>query len=407
MKIAVFTDYFFPELGGIQDSIAITARSLGLRGHSIDIHAPRYGSSDYRRVNAAGRERDLGANVRIHRRLSLPFPSSTRQSRVALPSPLVLAALSGTARPDLIHTHSFFGLGLEAVLAGATLGIPVVGTNHTTIAGFGPHIPVSVGRAAAYVMWYYNRCDQVTAPSRSVFDELGLERLQRPHRIISNPIDIGLFTPVAATDRQAIGAAFGLSGPTITFAGRLGPEKNIEVVLRAVAALQDQGIAAELAIAGHGAQEPVLRALAAELRIAGRVRFLGTLAPDALARLLQISDIFAMPSTSETQSMVLLQAMASGVSVVAADSRALPEFVSPDNGILVEPHDSAAFAAAFSGLLGAPDRRRRLGAAGRRSVERYGVETVTDEWEVLYRSVLDRDQSRERAKGDQLRGAGV
>jgi len=407
MKIAVFTDYFFPELGGIQDSIAITARSLGLRGHTIDIHAPRYAAGDYRRVNATVRDHDLGANVRIHRSVSLPFPSSTRQSRVALPSPLVLAALSGPARPDIIHTHSFFGIGLEAVLAGAVFGIHVVGTNHTTIAGFGPHIPVSVDRAAAYVMWYYNRCDQVTAPSRSVFEELGMERLRRPHRVVSNPIDIALFTSVAEAERQELCARFGLPGPTITYAGRLGPEKNIDVILHAIAALRDQGIAADLAIAGHGAHEPMLRALAAELRIGERVRFLGTLAPENLARLLQISDIFAMPSTSETQSMALLQAMACGAAVVAANSRALPEFVSPDNGVLVEPHDSARLAAAFSELLGSPDWRRRLGAAGRRSVERYGVETVTDEWEVLYRSVLDRDQSRERAKGDQLRGAGV
>jgi glycosyltransferase involved in cell wall biosynthesis len=283
----------------------------------------------------------------------------------------------------------------------------VVGTNHTTIAGFGPHIPVSVARAATYVMWYYNRCDQVTAPSRSVFEELGLDRLRRPHRVISNPIDIGLFTPADTTERQRLCTRFGLTDPTITYAGRLGPEKNIEVVLHAVAALSDQGIAADLAIAGHGAHEPMLRAIAADLQIADRVKFVGTLAPDELARLLQISDIFTMMSTSETQSMALLQAMACGVAVVAANSRALPEFVSPDNGVLVEPRDSARLAAAFADLLGSPDRRCRMGAAGRRSVERYGVETVTDEWEMLYRSVLDRGPSRERAKGDQLRGAGI
>lgn len=407
MKIAVFSDYFFPELGGIQDSIAITARSLGLRGHSIAIHAPRYGAADYRQVSATLREPDLGDNVRIHRRWSVPFPSSTRQSRAALPSPLALAALTGRARPDIIHSHSFFGLGLEAVLAGAILGIPVIGTNHTTIAGFGPHIPVSVDRAAAYVVWYYNRCDQVTAPSRSVFEELGLARLRRPQRVISNPIESGLFTPGNAANRPASCARFGLPGPTITFAGRLGREKNIDVVLHAIAGLRDQGIAADLAIAGHGAHEPALRALAADLRIADRVRFLSTLPQAELARLLQISDIFVMPSTSETQSMVLLQAMASGVAVVAANSRALPEFVGPANGVLVEPHDSARLAVAFADLLGSPDLRCRLGAAGRRRVERYGVETVTDEWEVLYRSVLDRDQLRGRAKGDQLRGAGV
>jgi glycosyltransferase involved in cell wall biosynthesis len=93
-------------------------------------------------------------------------------------------------------------------------------------------------------------------------------------------------------------------------------------------------------------------------------------------------------STSETQSMALLQAMASGLPVIAADSRALPEFVCPANGVLVDPHDPVRLADGFADLLASPDRRWRLGLAGRRVAEKYGIETITDEWEALYRSVL-------------------
>jgi 1,2-diacylglycerol 3-alpha-glucosyltransferase len=345
--------------------------------------------------------------VRIHRRLSFPFPSSTRQSRAALPSPAAWMARAGKARPDVIHTHSFFGIGLEALLTASCLGIPVVGTNHTTIAGFGPHIPVSIDRAAAYVMWYYNRCDQVTAPSRSVFQELGMHRLLRPHRVISNPIDTQLFRPAEAAEQQALRARFALPGPTVTYAGRLGPEKNIDVILHAVANLRHQGIAVDLAIAGHGAHEPVLQAQAKTLRIERHVKFLWTLIPRDLAGLLQISDIFTLMSTSETQSMVMLQAMASGVPVVVANTRALPEFVGAAQGMLVDPYDSTRLADALKDLLTSPDRRLRMGAAGRRSAESYCIETVTDEWESLYGSVLHGGQSRERSKGDQLRRAGI
>jgi 1,2-diacylglycerol 3-alpha-glucosyltransferase len=388
MKIAMFTDYFFPELGGIQDSIATISRSLGQRGHQVDIHAPRYAEPDYRRIGVPMRERDLGGNVHVRRHRSLPFPSSTRQSRVALPSPIAPALLALREKPDLIHVHSFFGIGLEALLNGAVLGIPVIGTNHTTIAGFGPHIPISVDRVSAYVTWFHNRCDHVTAPSRSVFAELGMARLRRPHMVISNPIDTCLFTPVRAEERDALRARFGLTGSTITYAGRLGPEKNIEVLLHAVAILRDHGVGAELTIAGHGSHEPILRRLVARLRIDERVRFLGTLPQDKLAQLLRISDTFAIMSTSETQSMVLLQAMASGIPVVAADTRALPEFVTQANGLLVDPHDASQLARALGEVLASPERRVALGSAGRRCAEKYGVETVTDEWEALYRSVL-------------------
>ncbi len=390
----MFTDHFFPELGGIQDSVAITSRALAARGHHVDIYAPRYGARDYRRIGQPVGERDLGANVVVSRRLSLPVPSSTRQSRAALLSPVAPVLLARRARPDIVHVHSFFAIGLEALLTGAWLDVPVIGTNHWTVAGFGPHLPIRAERAAAYVTWFYNRCDFVTAPSRSVFDELGPNRLHPPVQVVSNPIDTGLFQPVRPDQRAALRARVGLRDPTITYAGRLGPEKNIEVLLSAVAALRDRGIAADLAIAGHGSHEAILRAMAERLGIGPCVRFLGTLAPDELARLLRISDIFSIMSTSETQSMVLLQAMASGVPVVAANTRALPEFVSPENGVLVDPHDPPGLAHAFAELLAAPERRARMGLAGRRTAERCSVAAVTDEWETLYRSVLEGRSSR-------------
>jgi 1,2-diacylglycerol 3-alpha-glucosyltransferase len=384
----MFTDYFFPELGGIQDSIATIARSLGRRGHAVDVYAPRYGKRDYSRIGAAARERDLGANVRVRRRPSLPFPSSTRQSRAAVLSPIGWASLVGDNKPDVIHTHSYFGIGLEAVMNGAVLRIPVIGTNHTTIAGFGPYIPISVARASAYVTWFYNRCACVTAPSRSVFDELRPADLRPPKFVVSNPIDTDLFTPGSVEELAALRARFGLTQPTITYAGRLGPEKNIEVLLQSMATLRDRGIVADLAIAGHGSHESVLRTLAADLEIGDRVRFLGTLPQAELAGLLRVSDAFAIMSMSETQSMVLLQAMSSGIPVVAALTRAFPEFVGPANGVLVDPHDSARLADVLAELLASPERRREMGVCGRKLAERYGVEIVTDEWETLYRSVL-------------------
>ena len=394
MRIAMFTDYFYPELGGIQDSVAIVSRALAARGHLIDIHAPRYGRRDYHRIDARMEEPDLGPNVRIFRRVSVPFPSSTRQSRAAFPSPRAAAALAHGPRPDIIHTHSFFGVGLEALLAGAWHGIPVIGTNHTTVSGFGPHVPVSVDRASRYVIWYYNKCVRITAPSRSVFADLGPERLKPRQHVVSNPIDTDLFRPPADPTRLSGRAAFGLSGPVIASAGRLAPEKNLDVLLHAIARLRDQGQPATLALAGHGSHEGALKRLAGRLAITDLVRFLGTLRPDDLVRLFQASDLFAIPSTSETQSMVLAQAMATGLPVVAANSRALPEFVGPERGLLVDPHDPGAFAEAFATLLRAdPAHRLRLGQAARAAAEALGVNHVTDWWEALYRSTLQERQA--------------
>ena len=100
------------------------------------------------------------------------------------------------------------------------------------------------------------------------------------------------------------------------------------------------------------------------------MKFLGTLAQAELAALFQAGDVFAIMSTSETQSMALLQAMASGLPVVAANSRALPEFVTEGNGRLVNADDETALTSVLRDLLDTPDQRRALGAGGLRSAAR-------------------------------------
>lgn len=392
----MFSDGFFPELGGVQDSVATLAAALGRRGHTVAVHAPRYAARDFAAVAEPVREIDLGANVAVRRRRSFRYPTSTAQSRMVMPSPFPSARLARRGRPDVIHVHSPFGLGLEGLLAGALLGVPVVGTNHTAIGAFLPRAPVDAARwGERYFAWFYARCDRVTAPSRSVFDDLGgAARLRRACRVVSNPIDADAFAPVPGPRRERIKAELGLSGATVTYAGRLGPEKNLEPVLEAVALVAGTHPAALLAVAGHGSHEPALRRLAARLGIEARVRFLGTLGKPALARLLQASDVFVTMSTSETQGMALLQAMACGVAVVGARSRALPEYIDGTNGLLVPPHDHLALARALAWLLDRPDRRRDLGAGGRRSAERCGVGAVTTQWEAIYLSMREEHRGR-------------
>ena len=186
----------------------------------------------------------------------------------------------------------------------------------------------------------------------------------------------------------------GMAGGVLVPGGAAQPTTQL-MLLHAVAALRDRGMLVDLAIAGHGSYEPILRALAKKLRTDAQIRFFGTLAQEDLADLLRASDTFAIMSTSETQSMVLLQAMASGVPVVAANSRALPEFVSAANGVLVDPHDVTQLTQVLADLLVSPAQCRQMGTAGRQCAERYRVETITDEWEALYRSVLHGSEPRE------------
>ena len=387
MRIAIFSDNFHPEIGGIQDSIEALAAELGARGHAVDFYAPRYGARDYARIGSPAAELDLGPGVRIRRFWSLPVASSTQQSRLVLPSPLRVVRALRRSRPDIVHSQTFFGLGLDALVGARRLGVPVIGTNHTAIRAFGPYIPLGTTWAEGFVIWYYNRCDMVTAPSRSVFEELGAGRLRPPLEVISNPIDVETFHPAPEGSREAMAGEHGLPMATLVYAGRLAAEKNIDTILRAVGLLRERAQPVTLALAGHGGARQHLEALAARLGIEHQVIFTGTLAKPQLARLFQLAQIFVNMSESETQSMALLQAMACGLPAIGANCRALPEFISDAHGFVIDARDHEALAERIGLLLGNSEVRGTLGRNAASFARRFSIGAVVDQWERAYRGV--------------------
>lgn len=400
MRIAIFTDSFHPELGGIQDAVAALARGLGGRGHAVLVNAPGACSSDYAQAGLEEQELELGENVLIRRYFSLPVPSSTRQSRLLLPTGRAARA-TRAFRPDVMHAHTFLGAGLEALLAAARRECPLVGTNHWAVREFGsyvPFIPRLAGRAGlCAVTSFYNRCTLVTAPSSSVLDEMRSFGLRRPCEVVSNPIDLQLFHAAGQADKRACKQRFGFGDATVLYAGRLAAEKNIDVLLRAFALVRSERPDATFVLAGHGSAESRLRALAAQLGLLRNVRFLGTLDQGTLARVMIAADVFAIASTSETQSMVTLQAMACGLPVVAARWRALPETLGEQAGLLAAAGDAADFAGKISRLLADPQIRSSMGAHATARAAQSGGERIVDAWESVYRKLITARHSSQEA----------
>jgi 1,2-diacylglycerol 3-alpha-glucosyltransferase len=399
MRILVFTDSFYPELGGIQDSICAMYRELGDRGHHILVCAPAAGRRDYSIAGLTHREIDLGGNVIIQRLLSLQVPSSTRQSRLALPTGRRWRSLA-EFRPDVVHSHTFLGAGWEAVFTARRLRLPLIGTNHWAIGEFADYFPVPaplfhrIGIGA--VNGYYNRCDLVTGPSRCVIDEMRAFGLRRPHSVISNPIDTVHFCPSPLSERTRLRKMLGFSTPTIIYAGRLAVEKRIDVLIRAVALLRLEFPDVLLVLAGHGTARDELERLAQDLAVKPHVRFLGTLGASALADAYRAADVFATASTSETQCMALLQAMSTGLPAVGARWRALPECIPDGAGLLAEPGNAEDFAAMLGLLVRKPSVREAMGSRGRLFVEGYSLAAVVDIWEKTYASMARHSLGYER-----------
>ncbi|HUZ92397.1 MAG TPA: glycosyltransferase [Candidatus Paceibacterota bacterium] len=390
MKIAIYSDQFYPELSGISDSVATLGSELARRGHAVHFFVPRYSKRDYEKVGVPDTDGALGERTLITRFPAFATKTPSGQGRTVVPTPWHWHAARAFG-PDIIHTHLFSGAGIEALIASRKLHVPLVGTNHSAVKGYTQFYPPPREFVAhmmlKFLNWYYNHCEFVTAPSQSLLNEMREAGFTAPSRPLSNPIDVKTFRPLpnADTFRQR----FGLSESTIIFASHLSAEKNIDVLIRALAIVKKGIPAVELALAGTGPSTDDLRRLAASQGVERAVKFLGFLEKPALAEAYNASKAFAIASTVETQSMVTMQAMASGIPVIAANARALPEYVSAANGFLVEPGNVRAFAEKMIYLLTHESARAALGENARKSAEAFSIKTIVDEWERIYHRVIE------------------
>ena len=387
MRIAILSDNFYPELSGISDSIITLAKAMADKGHFINFYIPKYSRKGYEISKVPYKELNLGENIRINRFSSLPIPSPTGQARAVIPTPFRWLKLK-QFRPDIIHTQLFAGVGLEALLAGKTLKVPVIGTNHTAITEFARYSPIKTNwfkkLSLRYAVWYYNQCNYVTAPSQSVFTEMIENGFHQPHQVISNPIDTETFNEKLSRDKRILKKEFNLSENTVIYAGRLASEKNIDVIIRAIALVKEKIPAINFAVAGHGSSAESLKNLTKDLHLENQIKFYGTVDKGTLAKLYSASEIFTITSTSETQSLTLMQAMACGLPAIGARSRALPEYINDKNGLLIEPSDHRDLAEKIIFLIKNQELREKLGTNAALFAKQFSTSNIAEEWEKLY-----------------------
>lgn len=385
MRIAMFSDNFYPELSGISDSIMTTGRELARRGHEVAYYAPRYSRDAFKTMHLPDVD-TIGPGTSIHRLPSFRFTAGTGHTQAAIP---VLTSLPSLRRfdPDVIHFHHIFGAGMEAVFASRILHKPLVETNHTPILEFFQYSPIKTDWFRQFLVhydaWFYNRADFVSSPTRLIFDNMKYTDPATPHRAVSNPIDADAFRPAAGMAKK--------EHPfTVLYAGRIAEEKKIDVVMRAVARARKEIPDIRMIIVGRGAYEKQLHELAASLGISSVVEFAGFVPSEHLPSYYAESDVFAIMSTAETQSIVAMQAFACGIPVIAADAWGFKEYIVPKAGFLIKPGDVDAVAEKLLYLYEHPAVRSAMGMEGRTHVEQFSITNIATSWEQIYRDVIAR-----------------
>ena len=376
----VVSDQYEPMVGGVPTVTRELARGLAERGHSVALVVPSPGWH-----GGSGGD----GRVRITYRGSVRWPWYEGMRLGCLPAAAARTLIASFA-PDVVHIHSPVTLGVAARIGARRQRVPVVYTNHYLPANVAPSARAARSRLLdavfyRYVVGFANRCSHVTAPTTTALRLLREHGLRAPSRVVSNVVDRATYSPGPADDLVRKRYALPGDRPIILTVGRLSPEKRIDVLLEAVARLEAGAL---LAIAGSGPDEERLRARADRLGVARRVRFLGFVPLAHLPDLYRLADVFAIASEAELQSLTTLEAMATGLPVVAVDAGALGELVRPgQNGFLASPGNAAEMAGYLDLLCRGPALRAAMSAQSARISAEHDRQRCLAEWESLYRMI--------------------
>ena len=392
----IVTDQYEPMVGGVPTVTRELARGLAERGHAVQLLAP----------STTGRSATAGGRLTVARRGSVRWPWYEDQ-RLGLLGRSAAAELVGGFGPDVVHIHSPLTLGAAARSAARRRRVPVVYTNHYLPANVHPTADRADRNKAArvagalfdvgfygYLTSFANRCDRVTAPTATALTLLREHGLRAPSQVVSNGIDLAVYSPAAADESLRRRYALPAGQPLILSVGRLSPEKRADVLIEAVAAQDEPDTV--LALAGSGPDEGRLRDLAVRRGVSERVRFLGFIPGTDLPGLYRLADLFAIASEAELQSLVTMEAMASGLPVVAVNAGALGELVHPgENGFLARPGRAADMAGSFDLLGRDPQLRARMSKSGLRIIADHDRHRLLSRWESIYSALAARGTTSE------------
>jgi glycosyltransferase involved in cell wall biosynthesis len=396
MRVLMISDVYFPRVNGV--STAIQTYRQALAGHGVEVRlvAPDYGN-DCREPwisRVASRQVPRDPEDRLVR---------WRAMRTAVDSAIARGC-------DLIHVQTPFLAHYAAQAAARRAKLPVIATYHTLfeeyLQHYAPMVPASWlrGMARRFSRSQCNALSAVIVPSQAIYQRLSAYGVTTPLHILPTGIPLAQFNQHVgnphvgnqparqfdAASREGFRARHGIgrTRPVALFVGRVAHEKNILFLLDAVDLARRSLPELLLLIAGEGPALTALRTAVLSRGLEANVQFLGYLdrrseLPDCYAA----ADVFAFASRTETQGLVLLEAMAAGLPVVALAAMGTVDILGPRRGALVPEDSPAAFAHEMVRLLGDQDLRTHLASEGRIYAREWSDETLAGRMANLYRQI--------------------
>ena len=370
LRIALFTGNYNHIEDGVSRTLGRLVGYLIEEGHEVLVVGPTIDDP----LDQPGRfvaVPSVAAPGRPEYRVSTGFPVSVRAEVEAF-------------APDVVHVATPDVLGHRSVTWARSAGLPVVSTYHTHFASYLDYYRLG---AAEGVLWaalrrFYNRCDEVYAPTPTMEAALRDHGVTSTLRLWPRGIERDRFAPAMRSEAWREARGFSPEAVVITFVSRLVKEKGLDVFVEVVRRLRAEGAPVRALVVGDGPEREAMEGALPE------AVFTGHLGGEELATAYASSDVFLFPSETETFGNVTLEAMASGLPVVAADAAGSRSLVAPEeSGLLCPPRDVDSFTAATARLVADPSLRARLGAEGRAVSDSYDWSTVLARMVEYYRGV--------------------
>jgi glycosyltransferase involved in cell wall biosynthesis len=370
MRVAFFTDTYLPQVNGVVNTVSRLAAHLKQAGHASLVFAPRDGNAP--------------ASGNVHSFFSVKFPLY-RQMRVAIPSYQSVERALDCFRPDLVHLVTEYTAGLAGLAYARRHRVPLVSSYHTNMPQYLRYyrIPLLEKGLWHYMRWFHGFSRITFCPSRSTYkllEERGFNNLA----VWGRGVDTGLFHP--GKKDYDIRRQYGRGKETLLlYVGRLAAEKDLDVLLEALRLINARLGNVQLVMAGDGPLREELSRYAP-----ANVTFTGYLREEELAKVYASCDIFMFPSTSETYGNVVLEAMASGLPVVAVDVGGVNEnLVNGFNGLAIAPRSAPEMAEAAMRLMREQGERTMMSLNARIHAEKRSWDSAFATLLEGYRRVLE------------------
>ncbi|HEY9153519.1 MAG TPA: glycosyltransferase [Opitutaceae bacterium] len=333
MNICMMTNTYLPHVGGVARSVSTFAEEYLKRQHDVLVVAPSFEGKPLPKKSEA-----------IVERVAAIQNFNGSDFSVRLPLATALSDRIDAFEADIVHAHHPFLLGDTALRIATSKNVPVIFTHHTKYEDYTHYVPFDSPTLREFAInlstHFANLCDGVIAPSESIAQLIASRGVEVPIKVVPTGIDVDAF---AKGDRERFRKKFRLRENqfVVGHVGRLAPEKNLEYLAESVALFLKETVDACFLVVGSGPAEELLKSIFGKHHVSGQLILAGKQTGSALAAAYRAMDVFAFASKSETQGMVLAEAMAAKLPVVALDASGVREVVRHRRNGYLLPEDAS------------------------------------------------------------------